>query len=173
MTQEIYFLSIFHEYVSMIIHGEKQWEFRANPRFGMHENGEIQINDILFLVSVFKDTDRLPEIQCLCKIVNILRKQEMEKYFSNKVSGHWKEAGCSDDSERDWDFFKNNILDNFSTAIRLEVQPIQPAVKVSKIIHKTKLTPWSGTGFTPVKNLKRFSIGDKEVVEYLRKMIGE
>jgi hypothetical protein len=172
MKPEIYFLSIFQDYVSMIIRGEKQWEFRENPCFGRYEDGEIQVGDILFPVSVSQDPSQGSAISCLCRITDIRRGNEMKDYFSDEKSGHWKEAGCRENSERDWEFFQKNILNKYSTAVRLKVYPIEPAIKTSEITHKTKRTSWKGIGFMPANKLNRFSIQDAEIIDYFRKVAG-
>ncbi len=146
----------------MILQSSKKWEFRKNPAFG----NNLARGDILFLVSTFKEKDLPSSINCMCIVREILRGKEMIDYFKDKKSNHWLEAGCNENSPRDWAYFHNNILTQYATAIRIQPIPIIPAVQASSIVHKHKNTPWKGTGFTPAENLKRFSIDGEEVVDY-------
>ncbi len=166
MIDNIYFLSIYDQYVSMIINGQKKWEFRENPRFGIHAEWEIEIGDVIFVVSTSPNPEDSPLIKCMCRVVKILRNEEMKEYFSQKQTNHWKETGCEDNTTRDWNFFERNILNAYSTAIRLEVFPVCPVIDVSMIRHRTKHSSWNGHGFTPARDLKRFHIFDNEVTDY-------
>jgi hypothetical protein len=168
VTSNIFFLSMYDQYVSMILNGEKQWEFRENPRFGIHEAGELQSDDILFLVSTFPDANTSAKIKCMCRVTAILREKKLQSYFMSRQSGRWKEAGCNDDTARDWDFFVKNILHVYSTGIRLEAFEVSPVIDTLAIQHQTKDTSWNGRGFTPIRTLKRFTIYGTDMVEYFR-----
>jgi hypothetical protein len=164
--KRIYFLSIQNNYVSMISKGEKKWEFRRNPRFGLYSDYELATGDILFLVSRFASTAMPARIECMCLVQTILREREMTEHFADRETGHWLEAGCREGTARDWDFFKTNILPIYSTAIKLKPYPLVPPVETDVIRHKTKKTPWKAIGFTPASALKKFAVGDMEIDEY-------
>lgn len=163
---EIYFLSIHDQYVSMIMSGKKTWEFRKNPCFGILSDREIKKGDMLFIISIFPGVKRPPIIKCMCRILHILRNEELKCHFQEKNSGNWKESGCDENTERDWTFFKENILDEYSTAINLKAFVVNPPVDVSLIRHRIKESPWKGTGLTPAKSLKRFLIEGENISDY-------
>lgn len=162
---EIYFLSIYDQYLSKIIDRTKLWEFRANPRFGVLTSGEIQKGDLIFCIGTFPGKKPGPKIRCLCRVVEILRNDQLKAYFGEEKTGNWKEAGC----KGGWEYFNDNILKVYSTAIRLEVFEIQPALDVSIIHHRTKRQrTWKGSGFTPAVELYRYSVDGIGVLEYFR-----
>ena len=167
MGNEMYFLSIHDQYLSKIIDGTKQWEFRANPRFGILTDSEIRKGDLIFCIGTFPGNVPGPQIRCLCRVVEILRSESMAAYFGEERSGHWIEAGC----RGDWDYFKREILGVYSTAIRLEAYDIRPAVDVSVIRHRTKRQrTWKGRGFTPARELFRYGVDGKSVPAYFREV---
>lgn len=164
MANEIYFLSIFDQYLSKIINGTKQWEFRANPRFGILTSGEIQAGDLLFCIGTFPGNVPKPKIRCLCRVLEILRNEAVAAYFGRERSGRWKEAGVES-----WDCFEENILGRYATAIRLEAFEVRPALDVSVIRHRVKTQrAWKGRGFTKATELKRYWVDGVGVAEFFR-----
>jgi hypothetical protein len=172
--KNIFFMSVQSEYVDLILQGSKRWEFRENPRFGILSHFELAIGDVIFVVSMAKENVSIP---CLCSVNNILRGNKYLSYFQNYESGHWREAGCQEGSERNWEYFKENILHRYTVAIGLDTYPVVPPIDVATIINKTQQRPWRGKGFTPAKDLHRFSVKGKNVLAYCtelsRKILGE
>ena len=166
----IYLLSIYSQYVDMLISGEKLWEFRANPNFGITDRHRLQLGDAIFICAREKDA-RLSEIRCFCIVRDILRGADYTAYFSDFDSGHWQEAGCALGTERDLAFFKAEILDQFRCAVRLETHKIAHPIRVSDIKHKYRGTNWSGKGFLPARDLKRFRLAGQKVEECLRQIL--
>lgn len=160
--RNVYFLSLEEKYVQMILAGTKKFEFRKNPKFGILPNCELSEGDIIFVTS-----DGC--IPCCCIVNQILRDKVYYDYFKDYDSGHWKEAGCDDNSERNFDFFCKDILNEHSTAIGLVVLPIDP-INVKLIRHTTTNKPWNGRGFIPLQDLKRFSIHGEGVFSYFEKL---
>ncbi len=161
MTNEVFFLSIQQEYVRLLLDGSKKWELRENPNFGILPGYELSRGDVLFIVSV---SERMT-IPCLGLVEKILRGDDYLSYFQDHESGHWLETGCSPDSPRDWSFFED-ILHEYSTAVRLDTYRLDPPFDVTRIRHNTRTTAWSGRGFTPAKELKRFSIDGRPIASY-------
>ncbi len=155
----IYFLSIRKKYVEMILTGSKQWEFRQNPTFG----SSLEPGDLLFLVST---SEAGSEISCLCKVKNILRGEKVQEGFDDYETGRWREAGCEDNTERDWDFFVDNILHQYPTAIKLGSHPVSPSIALSQVAHKTSRKTWKGIGLTPLSHLQRYTVGDESADQY-------
>jgi hypothetical protein len=169
--KSIYFLSIHDQYVSLILSGQKQWEFRKNPRFGILPQAELCAGDIIFLIRTFPpETACHPTIDCLCRVISILRGEELHNYFKDKETGAWKESGCEDRTERGWEFFRHSILDVYSTGIKLIPYKVTPAIDVNSIQHLVKNTPWNGIGFTPMADLKRFTINGVEISAYFEQI---
>ena len=167
MKRNLYLLSVRNEYVEMIIDGVKKWEFRENSNFGVFRNRMISKNDLLFLVSSAKGaTDA--QIRCMCEIMTILRNEEVISYFGDEKSQKWREAGCREGSNRDWEFFKSNILYKFSTAIKVKSYEVVPAVNVRDIKKKTNGRSWSGKGFLDTDDLKNYSVFGRSVTEYFK-----
>ena len=151
----VFCLSIQKDNVSRILSGNKRWEFRANPRFGCSEEQAIKSGDTLVIISV---NDEDVRVSCAATIGRILRKQYLHSYFGDPGTGHWLEAGCAPDSQRDWEFFAHDILENFSVAVELkEVRPL-PQMAMASIVHQHTGRPWRGLGLTPLDHLHRFTI---------------
>jgi len=163
----IYFLSIRDNYVRMIISGLKKWEFRKNPNFGIFHDKKIDVGDILFLISTTSE-ELSPKIECMCEILSILRKDELIEFFKDKKTKRWTEAGCSDNSDRDWDFFTTNILYNYSTAIKIKPYELNPVIEVSHIVRKSNGRPWMGIGMLGADDFVNYSVGEQSVMEYFR-----
>lgn len=172
LNRNLYFLSIHDTYVSMIMDGAKQWEFRRNPAFGIFPEGRLEPGDLIFVVSTFSDPARSPLIRCMVEIQDILRDHAMRDYFSDRASGHWREAGCEEGTDRDWDYFQRNILEEYATAIRVNAYKLEPPIDAASIRHKYKGSPWSGRGFTPAEDLRRFQIDGQVVEPYFRRLAG-
>ena len=149
----------------MILNKEKLWEFRKNPRFGLVNGKILQSDDIIFLVSRFSDSV-LSRIDCMCRVLSILRGDDLVEYFSSKQSGRWKQAGCDENSDRNWSFFENNILNVFSTGIQLEPYHVKPSIDIARIQHRQSEKPWKGIGFSPASDLKRYHIDGGTVEGY-------
>lgn len=170
MHMNVFFLSIQDRHVQRILQGIKLWEFRANPRFGITEGGALGQGDVVFLISRFEDPEAAPSIACMGRVLEVLRGEDMRRRFSDKGSGLWREAGCREGTDRDWGYFVRNILHAYQTAVRLEPHEIRPAVDVGIIRHKNKGTPWRGLGFTPARDLKRFSVNGLAVESHFRRI---
>ena len=166
----IYLLSIYSQYVDMLVSGEKLWEFRANPDFGITERYRLQIEDVIFICAREKDAC-LSEIRCFCIVKDILREADYTAYFSDFTSGHWREAGCAPGTDRDLAFFKTEILDPFRCAVKLETHRLAQPIRISDIKHKYRGTSWSGKGFLPVRDLKRFQLAGQKMDEHLRQIV--
>ncbi|WDP89170.1 MAG: hypothetical protein HUN04_05270 [Desulfobacter sp.] len=165
MTHEIYFLSIHDQYLTKIIEGTKLWEFRVNPRFGVLTEGELQKGDLVFCLGTFPGNVPAPKIRCLCRVLDILRNEEVKAYFGEEHSGNWRASGC----QGGWEYFKENILGIYSTAIRVEAFEIRPALDVSIIRHRIKQQRvWKGRGVTPARALYRYAVDGVCVQEYFR-----
>ena len=93
-------------------------------------------------------------------------------YFADRDSGHWRGAGCADSSDRNWFFFRDNILTKHSVAIKLEAVPIDTPLDVSQIRHKVTGAAWKGLGLTPADNLKRYTIDGCAVDEHFQRAAG-
>jgi hypothetical protein len=167
---DIYFLSVFDNYVSMILDGSKKGEFRKNPNFGMLDDIQLQLGDWLVLVSRFSDLTVPSRISCLCKVETILREEEMYSYFMHEESGKWKEAGCAQDSERDWHYFKNCILAEYNTAIKIVPYPLKEYIEISEIVHRSKGHSWKGVGFASVTHLKEYEIRETTIEVYFERL---
>jgi len=168
---EKYFLSIKNQYVNMIKSGYKQWEFRKNIRFGVFQEIQIQTGDILFPIRINPSSDEHLTVDCMCKIKQILRGEELVNYFANKNNNHWKQAGCDEYSERNWDFFKDNILNSFLTGIQLETKQITPMIDITQIRHRVTQKSWNGIGLNLDKRLKKFQINNESIAGYLDKVV--
>lgn len=163
----LYLLSIHSEYVDLILGGRKKWEFRKNPNFGQ----DLKPMDIIFIVAPQRQQDKPPQITCRGVVEKILRGQEVYEYFRDRESKRWEEAGCSENSHRDWNYFEENIIHSYPTAIKIKPTPVDPPVNTAIILHKTKNSPWKGIGFTPAENLHRYSIEGLAVEQYLRRLL--
>ena len=166
----LYFLSIHAQNVEMILAGTKIWEFRENPKFGMLDDGELAVGDVMFLVSTFADQSGTGKIECLCRVLNILRNDELARYFADKENGHWRGAGCDDASDRNWAYFRDHILTKHSVAIKLETVQMETPLDVSQIRHKVTGAAWKGLGLTPADNLKRYTIEGCAVDDYFQRL---
>lgn len=169
IMKNIFLLSIHDKYASMILNGVKKWEFRRNPRFGILLNKEIGVGDLVFLVNKSSE-GKPPAIECMCRVLSVLREGDMRDYFYRKESGKWKEAGCEDNTERNWEFFVKSILDVYLTAIELKPYPVKPSIDGESIRHCTKNTPWKAIGLVATEDLKRFSVNGLNVTRYFEKI---
>ena len=157
----------------MILNGTMQWEFRENPRFGILSDKELTVGDILFIVSTFQDAAISPGINCMCRVLSILHGQSFSEYFGDFDSGHWKEAGYNENIEQDWNYFVNNILNKYKTAIQLDPFPVSPFIDLKVVKHKTRHISWKGIGFTPIDDLKRFVVGMETIKHYFEGIANE
>ena len=162
----IYFLSLHDQYVRMILDGLKRWEFRENPRFGILPDRELGPGDVLFLVSTFAEGASPPRIECMCSVVSLLRGEDLRAYFGDPASGNWRQAGCEEGTDRDWDYFRANILEGYATAVELAPYRVSPPIDSSTVRHRTTHAPWKGIGFTPADHLKRFCVDGEAVEEH-------
>ena len=167
----IFFLSVHSENVELILQKFKLWEFRRNLNFGIIQNHALLSGDFIFLVSTFLQQDTTPEIKCLCKVTDILRGDQILQYFGKYDAMHWQEAACQDNTYRNWEFFRNNILSQYSTAVKLLSTEINPPIYVDTIKHKIKEISWRGIGFTPLDELNKYTINDEPITNYFKEIV--
>ena len=163
---EIFFLSVMAPYAALILSGKKKWELRANPRFGIFPDCEMGSGDRVYIVSMGDH----PVISCLATVTRILRGEAYRDYFGDFDTGHWQETGCGTDPDRDLAFFRNEIFEEYTTAIGLLSCPLVPAIEVCRIRHRFKQKPWNGRGCVPLAHLKRFEIDGKPVPDYFHEL---
>ncbi|MCP4723731.1 MAG: ASCH domain-containing protein [bacterium] len=163
---EIYFLSIFEEYVRKILDGTKKWEFRENPDFGKTGEYLMKPEDHVLIVST-GDKNVIP---CICSVERILRGDEYTGYFRKTDSEIWEDTGCPEGCE-EADEFKDLIIRDYRTALKLITIPFNVPIDVSTIVHLWTGKPWTGRGFGHIEQLKRFGINGKKVKEYFDEII--
>ena len=52
----------------------------------------------------------------------------------------------------------------------LDIHRLKVPLDVAQIQHNTKATAWSGRGFTPARELKRFSISGRPVPDFFEEL---
>ena len=146
----LFSLSVHDTAVRRMLSGGKRWEFRRNPRFGTHRDAPLSSGDTLLLVSTFPGEDRVPLIRAVSRVGRILRSDEMLAFFGDPATGRWKEAGCAENTDRDWDFFATQILGQHAVAIELEVFPVVVPLDLGGMCHRQTRKVWKGTGLVQV-----------------------
>lgn len=144
------YLSVLEPWAGRLLRGEKLWEFRRNPAFGLDGGRELTPGDVLVLVAM----DECPRITALAEVREILRGDEIRRRFDDEASGLWRESGHAGDFAS----FQREILDVYPTVLRLEVRPLAEAIPVNEIRHAHTGKPWSGRGFGRLEQLKRYRL---------------
>ncbi len=162
----IFFLSIASPAVERILSGEKRWEFRKNLRFGYVNGYELNLGDIIFLISK-GGTNTIP---CACAVTAILRGPQLNAYFGDYDAFHWQEAGCKEGTDRDWHFFNRNILHEYRVAVGLDCIPLPEAIALEAIQHQHTGKIWSGVGLTPLDSLKKYHIHGESLTPYFQRV---
>ena len=154
------------DFTAQMLSGKKKWEFRANENFGKAEG--LTIGDVMFFIDI-NDTF---EIKAAAVITAVLRGSEMLCFFNDKSSGHWRDAACEENTNRDWDFFLNTILTQYHCAIGLEPFPIDPVIPITEIRYKYKEGSLNPQGMIKIVSLnRRFEIQGMQVEDYFRNIL--
>ncbi|MEW8030222.1 MAG: hypothetical protein AB2809_04780 [Candidatus Thiodiazotropha sp.] len=160
-NEELSFLSVSRTSVLHILSGDKRWEFRANPRFGILQDAELKSGNRLLII----ESCEKPAIVALVTVGQIFRKEQFQHYFERSTN-HWLEAGCQPDSHRDWDFFEQVILNKHQVAVQLcDVRKIE-RLAVKNIRQRFTGKPWKGIGLISLKTLKRFQIEGQTINDF-------
>jgi hypothetical protein len=163
---ELFLLSVLEPFAGRICDGLKLWEFRENPRFGRAGEHELSPGDLVFVVGM----GAYPEIRCVCRVLEILRGDEVRLRFGTRESGAWMELGYGP-REQPWCILVEEILPRYRTAIRLEAHALKRPLRMADVLHAHTGRPWSGRGFLHASQLKRYRIDGMEVEQVLRGML--
>lgn len=152
----LFFLSIREPWAGKIRTGEKVWELRENPRFGIFPEAQLAPGDRIFIVAGPKENSGMePRISCMAEVPRILRGADFPAYFGDPATGHFREAGFGPE---EWETFERKVLPRYRTAVGLRAHPLRPAIPVSVIRHRHTGRPWSGRGCLPASHLKRYAV---------------
>jgi hypothetical protein len=163
---ELFLLSVMAPHAWRICEGRKLWEFRENVHFGRAGEFELEPGDLLFIVAMAEH----PEIDCVCRVREILRGDAVPLHFGTRETGAWRETGYSPE-EQPWCILVEEILPKYQTAIRLEPCLLKRPIPVVDIRHAQTGRHWSGRGFLHASQLKRYRLSGRNVEQALREIL--
>lgn len=111
----LFFLSVRKPWAGKIRSGEKRWELRENPRFGIFPDARIAVGHRLFVVAVPEaGSGREPTISCMAGATGILHEDALAAVFGDPATGRFREAGFGPE---EWERFRLEVLPAYRTAV--------------------------------------------------------